>query len=476
LKAHADEVAGRGVFRDLSQLDTGTMDDNPLHTPIEICTQYTKTRNKRYQPLNFWPSEVSGKDLRTAADVDYPEPGKAVLVRRTRSRRGRWFTINGQNLVSRDIASSQYQIIAVVTGDPALEARASSMKREFAQELWDRAQRREITLSDTYRGPKDPVLVAAGKVILLRHGYNGTVGEIHRELKSDPDAYGLGFGTQSELRALIDRSTLLQSINAFKEACREVANVAIRRDPYAGVIFRDPYDGSTIRWNPIRRGRSVKHVVSCWKCSKAVPDAVLPSRCRTHSASVVWEPCTHDVHERKAPCRRCPICQRCCKIVSAWEPIRVTDAKLSVMPPAGLSNANGDYPVNEPKLRNLVQPCLVHVLDSMFASLVVDELARVGVTDVIAIHDAWLVSAEDEGALLSALDRAGRAWLLKLKSVYDDIAAYLTATPYEDWWGKCRKKWQERIDAEKWPNFVATRQVVHDEDEVIGPQNLKVDG
>jgi hypothetical protein len=265
-------------------------------------------------------------------------------------------------------------------------------------------------------------------------------------------------------------------MNRFKASCREVANVAIRRDPYDGVVIRDPYDGSVIRWNPIRRGRSVKHVESCWKCSKAVPDVVLPSRCRTHSAGAVWESCTHDVHERKAPCRRCPICQRCCKIVSAWEPIRVTDAKLSVMPPAGLPNSNGDYPVNAPKLRNLVQPCLVHVLDSMFASLVVNELVRGGVTDVIAIHDAWLVSAEHEGALLTALARAGRAWLLKLKSVYDDIAGYLAGTPYEDWWVDCRKKWQDRIDGEKWPNFVATRQVVHDEDEVITSSREKGDG
>jgi hypothetical protein len=147
--------------------------------------------------------------------------------------------------------------------------------------------------------------------------------------------------------------------------------------------------------------------------------------------------------------------------------MRVTDANLSVAPPFGLPNDNGDYPVNEPKLRNVVQPCLVHVLDSMFASLVVDELAKDSVTDVITIHDAFLVAAEQEDALVAALERAGRAWLLRLKPVYEDVAGYLAGSSYEDWWSQCRVRWQERVDGHKWPNFMAIPQVLHEEHEII---------
>jgi hypothetical protein len=103
----------------------------------------------------------------------------------------------------------------------------------------------------------------------------------------------------------------------------------------------------------------------------------------------------------------------------------------------------------------------------MFASLVVDELAEGGVTDVITIHDAFLVAAEQEGALVAALERAGRAWLLKLKPVYEDIAGYLAGSSYEDWWSQCRVRWQERVDGHKWPNFKAISQVLHEEHEII---------
>src|SRR5439155_8651535 len=63
LRAHADEVAGRGILRDLDRLDTGTVYDNAAWNSLELRTRYTKTRNKRYQALDFWPTEVTGKDV-----------------------------------------------------------------------------------------------------------------------------------------------------------------------------------------------------------------------------------------------------------------------------------------------------------------------------------------------------------------------------------------------------------------------------
>jgi hypothetical protein len=475
LRAHADEITGIGILRDLDQLDTGTSEDNPINEPIEIRSQCMKTRNKRYQAMNFWPTEVTGKDHKSERDIDYSEPEVETPILRTTSRRGRWFSFDGQPLVGRDIASSQYQIIALVTGDRALEARAPRMKREFAEETWVRAKRGAIVLPDAYRSPADTRLLAAGKVVLLQHGYNGTVGGIHRQLRSDPETYGPGFGEQADLRALINGSSLLQTINTFKAACREVANAAIRRNPYAGVVIRDPYDGSQIRWNPIRRGRPVNRAVRCWKCVKADQADVTAPHCRAHVADTAWVACSHDVHGTRAVCRQCSACGRCWKFIRTWEPVTVTDTKLSVMPPFGEPYPNGDYPVNEAKLRNVVQPCLVHALDAMYCSLVIEELARGGITDVIAIHDAWLVAHNDESGLVAALDRASRSWLLKLGTVYDDIAAYLAGTAFEPWWAGCRARWEERVERKDWPTFTSSRPVIYDE-KVITSRKEETDG
>ncbi len=459
LRRLADEVTGRGVSRDLARLDTGTGVDNPADGPIELRSAYTKTRNKRCQALDFWPVEVTGKDKRTTRDIEYPAPGRAVPVLRTTSRRGRWFTIGGSALVGRDIMSSQYQTLAVLTGDTELEARAATraLKREFADETWLRALRREVSLPTAFRAPDDPHFVEACKALLLRRGYNGVISEIARELARNPEAYGPGLGTAVDIRQIVDGSALLRNSETFNAACREVARRAWRDDPNAGVILRDPCDGSRIRWNPIHRGRPVKRCVPCWKCVTAGRETgaydALPDPCRGHTTRGAWAPCPLDVHGRRPSCVSCTVCGRCWKTVTTWEPVTVTDAKLSVMPPYGTPNAAGDYPVNITKLMNMVAPSLIHALDSMFSALVIDQLATRDVEDVVAIHDNWLVAAEHENALEAAIAAAGEPWLLRLGPVYEDLARYLAGTDYEDWWAGCWARWRARCERRNWPRF-----------------------
>src|SRR5215813_9787804 len=77
---------------------------------------------------------------------------------------------------------------------------------------------------------------------------------------------------------------------------------------------------------------------------------------------------------------------------------------------ANVPNDAGDYPVNSRKLRDIVAPCLVHRLDAFFAGLVVEGLAARGVTDVVALHDCWLVRSEHEHTLGQVIEEIGEPW------------------------------------------------------------------
>jgi hypothetical protein len=133
-----------------------------------------------------------------------------------------------------------------------------------------------------------------------------------------------------------------------------------------------------------------------------------------------------------------------------------TKIKVYVHEPVGLPNGKGKYPVDLKKLRNMVAPCLVHMLDALFAGLVIEELTKRGIRDVVSVHDAWMVAADAEPALLDVFDTAGEPWLRSLGPVYDDLNRSLKGTDYASWVQDCKATWKRRVAKEEWPWFRAT--------------------
>ena len=107
-----------------------------------------------------------------------------------------------------------------------------------------------------------------------------------------------------------------------------------------------------------------------------------------------------------------------------------------------------------------IAPGLVHMLDALYASIVVRLLNRRNVRDVVAIHDAFLVGESARADLRVAIEETGPLWLPHLGPFYDVFERYLLATSTE---GKIvrqwRARWEQRVkDCESskdtWPNFL----------------------
>lgn len=115
--------------------------------------------------------------------------------------------------------------------------------------------------------------------------------------------------------------------------------------------------------------------------------------------------------------------------------------------------------VDQPKLVRRIAPGLIHMLDALYASIVVVFLNQQGVRDVVAIHDAFLVPHTAWYALMHAIEAAGREWLPLLRPFYDVFERYLPASTRE---GRVVRQWRERwekrrVDCEAgrdtWPDF-----------------------
>jgi hypothetical protein len=109
--------------------------------------------------------------------------------------------------------------------------------------------------------------------------------------------------------------------------------------------------------------------------------------------------------------------------------------------------------------------------DALYAELVVEQLHKAGVRDVVAIHDAFLTPADALAELDAATREAGRRWLPKLGPVYDALERCLTlqnvpehvqvdATLRREAAAKLkiarrwRAKWAARVNAgTDWPRF-----------------------
>jgi len=68
-----------------------------------------------------------------------------------------------------------------------------------------------------------------------------------------------------------------------------------------------------------------------------------------------------------------------------------------------------DPKVDEPKLVRRIAPGMIHMLDALYASIVISKLNELGMSDVVAIHDAFLVPVSAIILLNLSIKNAGAA-------------------------------------------------------------------
>jgi hypothetical protein len=108
------------------------------------------------------------------------------------------------------------------------------------------------------------------------------------------------------------------------------------------------------------------------------------------------------------------------------------------------------------------------MLDSYFSSLVLEGLRSAGISDVVALHDAWLVPealpVPDEptavlsgaAALKQVIEAAGKPWLLGLRGLYDQLVSDLGDNQtFGEFVHDIHDRWRKRYGAERWPKFLS---------------------
>jgi len=461
--------------------EAATLLGSPMRSsPVIIKSQFTRTRNRRYQAEHFWPSAAS-------ADQEM-RPGEGISA----SVRQRWFkapldqgtardreaTLGDQSwhdvpddafpipqdFTEVDVSSSQTQILAVFLGLRELERIVCSpitlqgiwrsrvrghveygFKNYLARCAWTINGARPI-LNDGYTGPADRRLVALVKELWMRTLYGSEVHEIVRDQLGKPRAFGPGwqhshFKNKREFEAAAKEATpharnFLLSINGYAEvdrflrACQRIAKVA---DKYTGAVFVDPFDGTELRWDPVQRA-PVHVPIGDHKVVVSLPGRYLDKAHKTFRAAIA-----------DAATRR--------------------------------------YPVDRGELRRIIAPCLVHMMDAYFSALVMERLVDQGIQDFVAIHDCWLVPTfvpapqrrsnrrpanEREAEWQDRQDRSGarvladvvrdtgQEWLLGLRPIYDRLLHYLRTDPeYGPDVRRWHTQWEARVSERRWPQFVA---------------------
>jgi hypothetical protein len=304
-----------------------------------------------------------------------------------------------------------YQIVAVVLGwRPAEELlKAEDFKSTIVQEMIKLAKSGKYTLPSAN---DDQLRNGVGQIVNVSYG--ASLPSIRRQLNDDPGKYGTNWGTSKNrnLEHLLEWGaktegaikTVVQMQDEYLQTARAIAEVAHQRDPFGGVAFRDPFDGELVRWNRPR-----------WDYKK-LPHGAVP---------------------------------------------------LMIRVPAGEQNGDGEYEANffgtprkrKGSIRNLIAPALIHALDAAYASHVILKLHDLGVQDIVAINDCFLVPSDAEPALKEACDAAVEPWFRGLQPFYDVFENYLGDDPVH---GPTVRRWKQayldRLSAIKagrdsWPVF-----------------------
>ena len=325
--------------------------------------------------------------------------------------------------------------LAVFLGIDELEALAVSESPDLKEWLADRLWTQHLEtpgglLADDYKGPQDQRLIAFSKAHLMRF-YGGDPSKIIRKCGRNVEKFGPGWQTTRGLWAKPTikpgTKTVVLAKSGVGEATDHAIEFFVKLPPWInmletflaacrtlaeknaeGVVFHDPLDGAEVRWNHAKR---------------------------------VTKRVGHHEIEVRLPGK--------------------DDAKLGfVRLPAGT--------IDSTALKRFVTPCLTHMLDAYFSSLVLEGLQAAGITDVVALHDAWLVPEtlpvpDDPTAVLvgaavlkRAIEAAGKPWLLGLGGVYDQLVSDLGDDPtFGPFVHEIRDRWRARVAAKDWPKFLS---------------------
>jgi hypothetical protein len=416
----------------------------PLKRVVTIRSAFYKVLNRRFQNAHFFPMAVSDRgdqalpeilqfhrmnqedlgleigDGDVQADADF-------FWAMTDSSRSRWFSVPGPNgpvpMIAVDVSSSQAQLTAALLGLPKPE-----LKQHRAKRAWDA---RDRLLRDGYKEADDPLLIEAIKNLLMRLGYGSSVHNVVRAQSWEPETYGPGWVSSMAVEAFLDDLPGFKETRRFLGACRWIGRHA---DRFAGLALVDPLDETSFRWNPIQRA-DVPLRLDKWDVTLIKPGKYPGGLCPA---------CASNRSDRRGNRRTC----RNATCRHTWT--------IQFIP--NDANAAADYPTDPVKLHNMAAPCVVHMLDALFAAHVILELRRRGVTNVVSIHDCWYIPETDNAqtVLQKAVEAAGEPWFRALENVYKLLLHYLKPSPDPEWWDllvDAHRLWEDRVKRQDWPVF-----------------------
>jgi hypothetical protein len=375
---------------------------------LRIRNVFRRTLNRRYQPRFFGPIHVSAQG---------PERDNVW-----RLHRKRWFKAGSpdrstpyEELVSLDISSSQTQILAAFLGDRNLEEIAStrSFKIVMAEIAW------EMHLEPHDAFELYSVAPDLARLIPAYSAYSGSEDARLQNLCKHlwmRNCYG---------------STLYKVVEDQK-ASPEAFGPGW--PVFAATRFLD---------RMFRKFPAVKRFLDA--CQRVAEIAFEKD---PHAGVVLVDPLDESTF------RWNPIRRKLNKCAHGHHPVFIS------APPG-----SKPYAVDEHDLRKRIAPCLVHTLDAFYSSLVMRELSRLGVRDMVGIHDCWLVPARvltpsgvarGQDLLQGAVARACAPWYRGLGCVYESLRHYLRDDPvHGPWIDGAEELWRERCERADYPRFQA---------------------
>ncbi len=134
-----------------------------------------------------------------------------------------------------------------------------------------------------------------------------------------------------------------------------------------------------------------------------------------------------------------------------------------------------DGRLDRQRLGRQIPPMLTHMMDSAFSGIVVERLHALGIKDLIALFDCWMLPdrylRDDRRLLERVVVEAGEDWILLLGGIYDRLIAcgeqfhqVLAVTQHRtlrkwaphvnvDWMRELKASWRQRVENKDWPEF-----------------------
>jgi len=463
--------------------------------------------------LHFWPTYVSSRNVNPE---DEEEPTTYCSSEEEQgSFRNRWFKAHHPttgkpcDLLGRDISSSQTQIIAALFGIEELEKLTmgddgKSFKVLLAEWAWwkhldpndDFCLNKGSNVARDYEGSSDQRLQTLCKELWMRTSYGGKLQRIIEDQERDPNTFGPGWTRENAKRFLRYLYERFPKVKRFLKACRRIGGLAYQQDPYAGVYFTDPSDKVVVRWNPVARvddkdgNRGYKVILSLPGKAKVVMEAgkllfnvgnkqtvgqivteleigTIPGELRTMFSNNGFSLSTGASVVQLEASAWLIISDRH-RFIIRYEDgtLNTHDGKKRGKPEEFAPNDDGKYPVDSGRLKRMIAPCLIQMLDAYYSTLVMEKLAKRGVTDFVGIHDCWLVPekvcvngkiCDGDDVLHTVMNEAAGEWYEGLGSIYEDLLRGLEpGQKFVRFMQAAKKKWQKRVkQGHKPPVFLA---------------------